>query len=70
MTLSVSSPEPLQVAAAPPPLRRDRMVQTYLGATVISAFGDTVFTIGLAWTAVHLVSPGLAGPCRRFPTLP
>lgn len=70
MTLSVSSPEPLQVAAAPPPLRRDRMVQTYLGATVISAFGDTVFTIGLAWTAVHLVSPGLAGLVLGIELLP
>lgn len=53
--------QPELIAAAPPPVRHDRMVQVYLLAVIVSAAGDTVFAIGLAWTAVHLFSPGLAG---------
>jgi MFS family permease len=52
---------PELIAAPPPAVRRDRMVRAYLLAVVVSAAGDTVFAIGLAWTAVHLFSPGLAG---------
>lgn len=53
--------QPVLIAATPPPVRRDRMVQVYLLAVIVSAAGDTVFAIGLAWTAVHLFSPGVAG---------
>ncbi|HWC21636.1 MAG TPA: MFS transporter [Flexivirga sp.] len=53
--------QPVLITATPPPVRRDRMVQVYLLAVIVSAAGDTVFAIGLAWTAVHLFSPGLAG---------
>jgi len=53
--------QPVLIAAVPPPVRRDRMVQVYLLAVIVSAGGDTVFAIGLAWTAVHLFSPALAG---------
>lgn len=53
--------QPVLIATTPPPIRRDRMVQVYLLAVIVSAAGDTVFAIGLAWTAVHLFSPGLAG---------
>ncbi|WP_446664908.1 MFS transporter [Flexivirga sp. B27] len=53
--------EPQLTTAPPPPVRRDRMVQAYVLAVIVSAAGDTVFAIGLAWTAVHLFSPGLAG---------
>ncbi|WP_265445847.1 MFS transporter [Flexivirga meconopsidis] len=62
--------EPVLVAAPPPPVRRDRMVHAYLAASLVSACGDTVFTIGLAWTAVHLLSPGLAGVVLGIELLP
>ncbi|MFT4081618.1 MAG: MFS transporter [Nocardioides sp.] len=53
--------EPQLLGAGPPAIRRDRMVQAYLLAASVSAAGDTVFTIGLAWTAVHIFAPGMAG---------
>ncbi|GGB27586.1 MFS transporter [Flexivirga endophytica] len=53
--------EPQLIGPTPPPVKRDRMVQAYLFAVIVSAAGDTVFAIGLAWTAVHMFSPGLAG---------
>jgi MFS transporter, DHA3 family, macrolide efflux protein len=56
---TTSLPAPL--AAAPPPVRRDPMVLTWLAGTTISAFGDSVWTVALAWTAVQIVSPTLAG---------
>jgi len=62
--------QPELIATAPPPVRRDRMVQTYLLAVIVSAAGDTVFTIGLAWTAVHLFSPGVAGLVLGIEMLP
>lgn len=67
-TSSVAQPE--LIAAPPPRVRRDRMVQAYVLAAVVSAAGDTVFTIGLAWTAVQLFSPGLAGFLLGIEMLP
>jgi MFS family permease len=37
------------------------MVLTWLAGTTISAFGDAVWTVALAWTAVQTVSSTLAG---------
>jgi len=70
MTTPATTAGPELIGAAPPPVRRDRMVQAYLGATVVSAAGDTVFAIGLAWTAVHHLSPGLAGLVLGIELLP
>ena len=52
---------PALTGAAPPPVRRDPMVLTWLAGTTISAFGDLVWTVALAWTAVQTVTPTLAG---------
>ena len=52
---------PVLLGAAPPPVRRDPMVLTWLAGTTISAFGDSVWTVALAWTAVQMLSPTLAG---------
>jgi MFS transporter, DHA3 family, macrolide efflux protein len=52
---------PVLVGTAPPPVRRDRMVITWLVAVAVSSFGDSVWTVALAWTAVHTLSPALAG---------
>src|SRR5215217_7931268 len=59
-TVSASS-APALLGAAPPPVRRDPMVLTWLAGTTISAFGDAVWTVALAWTAVQTVSSTLAG---------
>ncbi|WP_158607585.1 MFS transporter [Flexivirga caeni] len=61
---------PTLIAGEPPAVRRDRMVQMYVVAALVSAAGDTVFSIGLAWTAVHLLSPGMAGLVLGIETLP
>jgi DHA3 family macrolide efflux protein-like MFS transporter len=52
---------PVQLGAARPPVRRDPMVLAWLAGTTISAFGDSVWTVALAWTAVQMFSPTLAG---------
>ncbi|MFC4784464.1 MFS transporter [Nocardioides sp. MAHUQ-72] len=44
-----------------PPLRRDRRVQALVAASTVSWTGDSVFTIGFAWAAVHAAPPALAG---------
>jgi MFS family permease len=56
---AVSSPELL--GAAPPPVRRDPMVLTWLAAVGVSWFGDYAWGVALAWTAVHTLSPVVAG---------
>lgn len=49
------------LGSPPPPVRRDPMVLSWLVGTTISAFGDAVWTVALAWTAVRTLSPTLAG---------
>jgi MFS family permease len=52
---------PALIGAAPPPVRRDPMVLTWLVAVAVSAFGDVVWTVALAWTAAHTLPPAVAG---------
>ncbi|GMA23355.1 hypothetical protein GCM10025864_11140 [Luteimicrobium album] len=61
---------PQLIGTEPPAVRRDRMVQAYVLAALVSATGDTVFTIGLAWTAVHLLAPATAGLVLGIEMLP
>lgn len=49
------------IGAAPPPVRRDPMVLTWLAGVAVSAFGDSVWLVALAWTAAHTLSPAVAG---------
>ena len=49
------------IGAPPPPVRRDPMVLTWLVGVAVSAFGDAVWIVALAWTAAHTLSPALAG---------
>jgi len=58
---STAPPAPVLLGAAPPPVRRDPMVITWLVAVAVSWFGDAVWTVALAWTAAHTLSPALAG---------
>ena len=53
-----------------PPLRRDHKVHAWVAARGLSDLGDTVWLIALAWTAVHVVGPALAGLLVGLGTLP
>lgn len=46
---------------APPPLRSDRTVQIWVAAACVSAIGDRIWQIAVAWTAVRVASPAVAG---------
>lgn len=54
----------------PPPFRRDAMVQTWLVVKALSDAGDTVWTIAVAWTAVQIASPAVAGLIVAAGTVP
>ena len=60
MTAAVDA-GPKLIGVPPPPVRRDPVVRVWLAGAAVSWFGDAVFAIALAWTAVHLVSPAAAG---------
>jgi MFS family permease len=62
--------EPELLGAAPPPLRRDPMVLVWLSAVALSWFGDYAWNVALAWTAVHTLSPVLAGVVLGAEMLP
>ena len=53
--------QPELIGAAPPPVRRDAMVITWLVGVAMSAFGDAVWIVALAWTAAHTLAPAIAG---------
>ena len=71
-TAAVPAPpdEPTLVGAPPPPVTHDRMVQTWVGSMALSWFGDAMWTVALAWTAVHTLSPAMAGVVLGAETLP
>lgn len=56
--------------ATPPPFRRDRMVHAWIGVKALSDAGDAVWTIALAWTAVQVASPAVAGVIVAAGTVP
>lgn len=60
---------PLELTS-PPPFRRDRMVHAWMGVKALSDAGDAVWTIALAWTAVQIVSPAVAGLIVAAGTVP
>ena len=61
---------PVLVGPPPPPVRRDRMVHVWVLAVTVSWFGDAMWTVALAWTAAHTVSPAMAGVVLGLETLP
>jgi DHA3 family macrolide efflux protein-like MFS transporter len=65
---AVTSPELL--GAPPPPVRHDRMVLTWLATVGLSWFGDYAWSVALAWTAAHTLSPVLAGVVLGAEMLP
>ncbi|UNK69438.1 MFS transporter [Microbacterium sp. H1-D42] len=54
----------------PPAFRRDAMVQTWLVVKALSDAGDAVWTIAVAWTAVQIASPAVAGLIVAAGTVP
>ena len=54
----------------PPPFRRDLMVQTWLVMKALSDAGDAIWTIAVAWTAVQIASPAIAGLVVAAGTVP
>jgi DHA3 family macrolide efflux protein-like MFS transporter len=70
-TATRSTPRPAAEAHFDaPPIRRDRAAQTWVAAATVSAAGDAVFVLALAWTAVHLFSATTAGLIVGVDTLP
>ncbi|MEJ1087692.1 MFS transporter [Microbacterium sp. Mu-80] len=65
----MTSTEP-RLLRTPPPFRRDRMVQTWLVVKALSDAGDAVWTIAVAWTAVQIASPAVAGLIVAAGTVP
>ena len=53
-----------------PPVRRDRVAMGWVAAVAASAFGDTVWLVALAWTAVQVLDPAAAGLVVGVGTLP
>lgn len=69
-TEPVEATGPALLGPLPPPLTRDRMVQAWVGTLTLSWFGDAVWTVALAWTAVHSLSPAMAGVVLGAEMLP
>ena len=61
--------EPLQISA-PPAFRRDHLVHAWIGIKAMSDAGDALWTIALAWTAVQIASPAVAGLIVAAGTVP
>lgn len=56
--------------SGPTRLGRDRMVQGWLVVKALSQAGDALWTVALAWTAVQIASPALAGLVVAAGTIP
>ncbi|AZH78393.1 MFS transporter [Microbacterium sp. Y-01] len=61
--------DPVQLAE-PPAFRRDRLVHAWIGVKALSDAGDALWTIALAWTAVQIASPAVAGLIVAAGTVP
>lgn len=61
--------EPVELVA-PPAFRRDRLVHAWIGVKALSDAGDALWTIALAWTAVQIASPAVAGLIVAAGTVP
>lgn len=61
--------EPL-LLREPPRFSRDRAVHAWIGIKALSDAGDAIWSIALAWTAVQITSPAVAGLIVAAGTLP
>ncbi|PKQ35946.1 MAG: MFS transporter [Actinobacteria bacterium HGW-Actinobacteria-11] len=58
------------VLLTPPEFRRDHRVHAWIGVKALSDAGDALWTIALAWTAVQIASPAVAGLIVAAGTIP
>lgn len=65
--MTAIAPEQL---TTPPPFRRDHRVHAWIVIKALSDAGDAVWTIALAWTAVQIASPAVAGLIVAAGTVP
>jgi len=65
--MSVTEPRLLRT---PPVFRRDAAVHAWIAVKALSDAGDAIWTIALAWTAVQIASPAVAGLIIAAGTLP
>lgn len=65
----MSTTEALQLSE-PPPFRHDRRVHAWIAIKALSDAGDALWTIALAWTAVQIASPAIAGLIVAAGTVP
>lgn len=65
--MTAVAPEQL---TAPPPFRRDHRVHAWIIVKALSDAGDALWTIALAWTAVQIASPAVAGLIVAAGTVP
>lgn len=63
------STEPVQLSE-PPTFRRDHRVHAWIAVKALSDAGDALWTIALAWTAVQIASPAIAGLIVAAGTVP
>lgn len=60
----------LTLLRTPPPFRRDALVHSWLIVKALSDAGDAIWTIAVAWTAVQIASPAIAGLVVAAGTIP
>lgn len=65
--MSVTDPV---LIAEPPVFRRDVRVHAWIAVKALSDAGDALWTIALAWTAVQIASPAVAGLIVAAGTVP
>ncbi|PFG31100.1 MFS transporter [Paramicrobacterium agarici] len=65
----MSQSEP-QLLREPPAFRRDVAVHAWIGVKALSDAGDALWTIALAWTAVQITTPAVAGVVVAAGTVP
>lgn len=65
--MSVHEPTLLRT---PPAFRRDLAVHSWIVVKALSDAGDAIWTIALAWTAVQITSPAIAGLIVAAGTVP
>ncbi|MEV4735348.1 MULTISPECIES: MFS transporter [unclassified Microbacterium] len=65
--MTAVAPEQLTV---PPPFRGDHRVHAWIIVKALSDAGDAVWTIALAWTAVQIATPAVAGLIVAAGTVP
>jgi MFS family permease len=65
--MSVTEPVLLR---EPPPFSRDHRVHAWIAVRALSDAGDALWTIALAWTAVQIATPAVAGLVVAAGTVP